>query len=138
MKVNIKDSEIIDNLPGGVLIYRADKENEEILFANKELLRIFDCETFDEFIECTGGHFKGMVHPEDYLRVEETIWNHIEKATLNLDYVVYRIVSKTGVIKEVDDIGRIVNTKKHGLLFFVFLHDTGKRVEVLYETMQRK
>ena len=36
MKVNIKDSEIIDNLPGGVLIYRADKENEEILFVSSD------------------------------------------------------------------------------------------------------
>ena len=39
---------IIDEMPGGFFIYRAD-ESEEIIYANKALFRIFGCETEEEF-----------------------------------------------------------------------------------------
>ena len=38
----------IDAIPGGFLIYHADG-NEEIIYANKALLRIYGCSTLDEF-----------------------------------------------------------------------------------------
>lgn len=36
-------------MPGGVVVYRADK-GEEILYANKKLYEIYGCEDYDEFL----------------------------------------------------------------------------------------
>ena len=52
---------IIDEMPGGFFIYRAD-EKEEIVYANKALFRIFGCETEEEFRALTGGTFQGLVY----------------------------------------------------------------------------
>ena len=37
---------IMDRMPGGFFIYRAEEE-EEIIYANKEVLRIFGCSNRD-------------------------------------------------------------------------------------------
>ena len=60
-----KFKKFIDHLPGGFLIYRADAK-EEIIYANKALIRVFECETIEEFTKLTGNSFKGIVYDEDY------------------------------------------------------------------------
>ena len=64
--------QLMDEMPGGLLIYRADG-NEEILYANKALLRIFLCETMEEFRDLTGNSFRGLVYQEDLEEVEKSI-----------------------------------------------------------------
>ena len=59
---------IMDEMPGGFFIYQA-KDNEEIIYANKALLRIFGCDTMEEFRTLTGNSFKGIVHPDDWEEV---------------------------------------------------------------------
>lgn len=86
---------LMDQMPGGFFIYRAD-EDEEIIYANKALLRIFNCETMAEFRSHTGNSFRGIVHPEDLEAVEESIWEQISQDQHHLDYVEYRIIQKGG------------------------------------------
>ena len=88
----------MDEMPGGFFIYHADG-NEEIIYANKALLRIFKCDTMEEFRILTGNSFKGLVHPEDLDQVEESIREQIEKSQYDLDYVEYRIIQKDGGIR---------------------------------------
>ena len=61
--------QFMDEMPGGFLIYCA-QEGERIIYANRWLLRIFQCENMAEFRELTGNSFRGMVHPEDLEEVE--------------------------------------------------------------------
>ena len=39
---------IAERIPGGFFIYRAD-ETQELLYVNRFVLRIFGCDTMDEF-----------------------------------------------------------------------------------------
>ena len=55
---------LANRMPGGFFIYRATG-NEDILYANKSMLKIFNCQTMEEFREITGNSFRGLVHPED-------------------------------------------------------------------------
>ena len=50
---------ILEGMPGGLFIYRAD-EKEELLYLNSAVLRIFGCDTEEEFRRLTGYTFKGM------------------------------------------------------------------------------
>ena len=54
----------LSNIPGAFFVYRSNGE-EELLYANKELLKIFECETEEQFLELSEGNFKGLVHPDD-------------------------------------------------------------------------
>ena len=55
--------EIMQGIPGGFFIYRATGE-EELIYANDAMLRLFRCDTMEEFRTLTGNSFKGIVHPE--------------------------------------------------------------------------
>ena len=98
----IKD--FIDRLPGGFLIYKADG-GEEIIYANRALLRTFRCNTLKEFKEYTGNSFRGIVYYEDLDAVEASIQEQIASSQENLDYVEYRILGKDGAIRWVEDYG---------------------------------
>lgn len=119
--------EFMDELPGGVLVYYADG-GEEIVYANRELLRIFQCETLREFRELTGNSFRGLVHPEDLDAVEESISQQVAASQYDLDYVEYRIIRKDGEIRWIEDYGHFIRSKTVGNFFYVFLSDaTDKR-----------
>lgn len=98
---------IADEMPGGFFIYRANGD-EELIYANTAMLRIFNCNTLEEFRELTGNSFRGIVHPEDLEAVEESIWKQIEKSQYDLDYVEYRIIQKGGEIRWIEDYGHFI------------------------------
>ena len=120
---------IAAGIPGAFLVYRAHGD-EEILFANDDLVRLFDCEGLDEFLELVHSSFKHFVHPDDIARVESEIWSQIraqqsadDSAEYFDDYVEYRIVTKTGAVKHVFDLGRLVDNDTYGEIFYVFLRE---------------
>lgn len=123
----------MDQMPGGFFIYHADDE-EHIIYANQALLRIFRCDTMEEFQNLTGNSFKGMVHPDDLNAVEESIKNQIIHSKYDLDYVEYRIVRKDGEIRWIEDYGHFVHSDSIGGIFYVFISDaTEKRQRMLME-----
>ncbi len=123
----------MDEMPGGFLIYHAD-EDEQIIYANKGLLRIFQCDTLEEFQELTGNSFKGIVHPDDLEEVEKSIREQIAHSQYDLDYVEYRIIRKNGTIRWVEDYGHFINSEAIGNIFYVFIGDaTEKRSRRLVE-----
>lgn len=124
---------LLDEMPGGFLIYRAD-EAEEILFANVALLQIFGCDSFEEFRVLTNGSFRGFVHPDDLEPVEKSIWRQIRGSQSDLDYVEYRIIRKDGRVRWIEDYGHFVKSEDLGDLFYVFVTDaTEKKMQQLAE-----
>ena len=65
-------------MPGGFFIYKAEG-NEELIYANKAVFEIFGCENISEFKDLTGYTFKGMLHPDDYDAISESIINQINR-----------------------------------------------------------
>lgn len=126
-------AELLDEMPGGFLIYYADR-CEEIVYANRALLRIFQCETMEEFRSHTGNSFRGLVHPDDLEKVEESIRVQIAASRYDLDYVEYRVRRRDGAIRWIEDYGHFVHSRSLGDIFYVFLGDaTEKRNRMLME-----
>ncbi|MEE3358133.1 MAG: PAS domain-containing protein, partial [Lachnospiraceae bacterium] len=138
---SLKD--IANGMPGAFMIYSAAGD-EEILFANQDLIRMTGCSDFEEFLDWTKHSFRGFVHPEDLDRVEESIQRQIKEAVREdqkvklengdqraaglasegshrEDYVEYRIIRKDGGILPVVDIGRLIDSENYGEVFFVFI-----------------
>lgn len=113
---------ITDRMPGGFFIYWADGE-EEVLYANQAVARLFGCETMEEFQRLTGNTFRGMVHPEDLEGVERTIQEQIAASQYDLDYVEYRIVQRDGSLRWVEDYGHFIHNETGRDLFYVFVAD---------------
>ena len=108
------------NLPGGFFVYRATGR-EELCFADKNVLELYECATMDEFRTLTGNSFHGMVHPEDLERVESEIRAQTFKRGGYHDYVHYRIKTKDGAVKYVEDFGHLVYDNDGDSFFYVFI-----------------
>ena len=117
---------VAEQMPGGFFIYQANEETS-LMYANTAVLRIFGCDSPEEFRELTGFTFQGMVHPEDYEAVRASIDHQIDASTENLDFVEYRIVRKDGAVRWVNDYGHFVGTPGIGGAHYVFLSDVTEK-----------
>ncbi len=120
--------QMTEGMPGGFFIYHADGD-EELIYINSAVLRIFGCKTEEEFVELTGFTFKGMVYSEDLEEIENSIVQQIENSIYDLDYVEYRIVQKDGSIRWIEDYGHFMHTEIYGDIFYVFIEDATDRLK---------
>ena len=116
------DGVIPSGLPGGFFVYEAE-EDEKILFADQNVIGLYDCTTFDEFYEYVGGSFKGMVHPEDLHKIENQIQAQTVFGEKRHDYVRYRIITKKGEVRYIEDFGHLLHYDEHNSYFYVFIVD---------------
>lgn len=115
-------NDISENLPGAFIIYRADKEDDEIFYANKEFLDMAGYENLDAFFNGTKKSFRNLIHEDQQKAVEASIWNQIESGSKN-DYIHYQLRRQDGTYIPVLDQGRIVESERFGRVFYVLFMD---------------
>ena len=120
--------ELGGHMPGGFFIYQAE-EPGALLYANKPVFDIFGCDGPEEFRQLTGYTFSGMVHPEDYRKVSESISEQIRVNDEHMDYAEYRIIRKDGAVRWVDDYGHYLETDRYGGIYTVFISDITEKHE---------
>jgi len=117
-------SDISENLPGAFIIYKADKKDDSILFANKEMLNLTGCSNFDELIDYTGRSFRNIIKEDEREAAEENIWKQINALENdNNDYLSFSLKRKDGTVIPVLDHGRLINSRYYGNIFYVFIID---------------
>ena len=114
--------DISENLPGGFIIYKADRTNDEILFANRELVRLAGCKSMDDLLVYTGRSFGNLIREDEREAVEESIWQQIGEGHKN-DYVHFHMKKQDGTVLSVLDHGRIVENGRYGNVFYVLILD---------------
>lgn len=122
---HVSMAESLANMADAFFVYRATG-NQYIFFANTMLMDgIYGCSSSREFLDMVGESFRGMVHPEDYGRVQHEIDTQIEESDKGTDFVQYRIIRKDGKVRWVDDVGHLGLSRwgeRHSV-FYVFLRD---------------
>ena len=121
-------AKLSEHMPGALIVYRANS-SEDVIFASDEIAKIFECSSVQDFMRFTGGSFSSVVYPEDIEEVEQIIASQI-KQTGGYDYITYRIITKNGRIKRVEDWGHFVHDEELGDLFYVYLHDMDLREQL--------
>ncbi len=118
---------VAEQVPGGFFVYSA-KEPFELFYVNSAVLDIYGCENLDEFKELTGYTFRGMVYPDDFNEIQESIETQIaDPDNDRLDHVEYRITRKDGTVRWIDDYGHFATFPEHGDAFYVFISDITER-----------
>ncbi len=112
-------------LPGGWFIYEAD-DDEKILFAEPSVMAMYGCSNFGEFLRYVGGSFRGMVHPDDLHRIENQIQAQTVFGEKRHDYVRYRIITRSGEVRYVEDFGHLLTADDGKKYFYVFVVDVDK------------
>ena len=123
-----KLDEITTGIPGGFFIYR-NNEEQNILYVNNEIVRLYECNDIEEFMNYVNGSFLNMVYEEDLNSTLYQINDQIKTSFERLDYVEYRIKTKKGRIKYVEDFGHLVYNEVYGDVFYVFVSDKTEKIE---------
>lgn len=119
---------IAAGIPGAFMICSA-LVDEQILFANNDLIKMTGCEDYRDFLEHTGYSFRHLVHPDDIDRVEESRQALLASGsegdgTRGTDlYCSYKIKAKSGAGKRIHSISRLMHTEHYGNVFFVFIRE---------------
>ena len=121
-KLGFAVKDIINNLPGAFIVYRADKENDEILLANSELLRLTGCKNMDELLAYTGKSFCNLIRPDEQESCQKSIWSQINGGHSN-DYIFFHMRKADGKYISVLNHGRIVDSVHNGRIFYVMIMD---------------
>ena len=121
-KLGFAVKDIIDNLPGAFIVYRADKENDEILLANSELLRLTGCKNMDELLAFTNKSFRNLIRPDEQESCQKSIWSQINGGHSN-NYIFFHMRKADGTYISVLDHGRIVDSVHNGRVFYVMIMD---------------
>ena len=121
-KLGFAVKDIIDNMPGAFIVYRADKENDEILLANNELFRLTGCKNMDELLAFTNKSFRNLIRRDEQESCQKSIWSQIDGGHSN-DYIFFHMRKADGTYISVLDHGRIVDSVHNGRVFYVMIMD---------------
>lgn len=121
-------SEVAGSMPGGMVVCRATKD-QEILFANRGMIDLLECDSFEDFMHYTGGTFMSILYPGEEEALKKEFQRQLnekgnEKQT---DFLTFRIVTKKGRILTVEDVGRKKENPFYGELYYIFMYDRAER-----------
>ena len=114
--------DISKHLPGAFIIYRADKEDDELFFANDEFLHMSGYKDIDELFRLTKKSFRNLIREDEQQQIEASIWEQIDSGNEN-DYIHFHLRKADGTYFSVLDHGRIVESPQYGKVFYVLFMD---------------
>ena len=109
--------DFINNMPGGAFVYRAG-ENNEIIYVNQEMIRLLECDDFDDFMAYTGGTFEGIVNDATFGIVKNQIEIRREEQDCCSGYVFYSSNTKKGNVRRIVNHWSYVQDEQEGGLFY--------------------
>ena len=114
--------DISEHLPGAFIIYRADKEDDELFYANHEFLHMTGYKSMDELFRLTQKRFRNLIRQDEQQQIETSIWEQIGTGNEN-DYIHFHLRKADGTYLSVLDHGRIVESQQYGRVFYVLFMD---------------
>ena len=114
--------DISEHLPGAFIIYRADKDDDELLYANHEFLHMTGYKDMDELFRLTNKRFRNLILKDEQKQIESSIWEQIDSGNEN-DYIHFHLRKADGSYLSVLDHGRIVKSQQYGRVFYVLFMD---------------
>ena len=114
--------DISEHLPGAFIIYRADKDDDELLYANHEFLQMAGYKNIDELFSLTNKSFHNLIREDEQQQIEASIWKQIDAGNNN-DYIHFHLRKADGTYLSVLDHGRIVDSQQYGRVFYVLFMD---------------
>ena len=114
--------DISEHLPGAFIIYRADKDDDELLYANHEFLQMTGYKTIDNLFSLTNRSFHNLIREDEQQQIETSIWKQIDAGNKN-DYIHFHLRKADGSYLSVLDHGRIVDSQQYGRVFYVLFMD---------------
>ncbi|WP_303018392.1 EAL domain-containing protein [uncultured Mitsuokella sp.] len=126
MKQEMKDlgdfPGVVENLSCCFYITQAE-EPYELLYANEEMLRLFDCCDFDELYRHVEGNAFHVIAMDDRARVKQEVLHELAERNDRFDHARGHLFTRTSRIRYADVSGHIVKTQAHGKVCYCTLQE---------------
>lgn len=113
---------MIENLPCGFFIAQAQKPYR-LLYANDEMLRLFDCRDLRDFCRYIEQDVRNIVAVNDRERVEREIGHDLQAKSDRFEHVRSHLFTRESRIRYADVSGRLVGTEEFGPVFYCTLQE---------------
>lgn len=112
-----------ERMEGGAFVFRADK-GHEMLFANRNMVRLFECEDTADLMAHIGGTYDGMIYDPEPNMIHKEIEKQLNERGLESGYVFFNIITKTGSVRRVVNHWTLVHDSDIGDVFYaaVYIH----------------
>ena len=114
--------DISEHLPGAFIIYRADKDDDELLYANHEFLQMTGYKNIDELFSLTNKSFHNLIRENEQQQIEASIWKQIDAGNKDA-YIHFHLRKADGSYLSILNHGRIVDSQQYGRVFYVVFMD---------------
>ena len=114
--------DVSEHLPGAFIIYKADKDDDELFYANHEFLHMTGYKDMDELFRLTKKSFRNLIREDEQQMIESSIWEQIDSGNEN-DYIHFHLRKADGSNLSVLDHGRIVESQQYRKVFYVLFTD---------------
>jgi len=104
---------------GGIFVYSVT--DNYICYADENVIELFGCSDIDELRELTNNSFIGMVYPDDREEMENTIKEYNSDIRKPHNYIRYRIITKQGTYRYVEDFGHRLQSSDGKMYCYVFI-----------------
>lgn len=126
MQKNYQPVNLPNEFPGGFYVCTLSRPRR-LLFANAEVLRLFDCHDFGELTVHIQNNVENMLMPEDIKQVHSQIERQLSAKGTRFEHICARIVTHTGRPRYVDISGCVVHSLEEGDLLYCLMLETGNR-----------
>ncbi|MCR5458556.1 MAG: EAL domain-containing protein [Acetatifactor sp.] len=89
------DRRFVEEMPAAAFVCRA-QGGRELLYANQNMIRLYECETYEEFMEFVGGCFDGMVSSAQFKSMLKELELQIREKGQNTGRLFYHVTTKKG------------------------------------------
>ncbi|MBP5281235.1 MAG: EAL domain-containing protein [Lachnospiraceae bacterium] len=107
-------------MAGGAFVCR-QSEGYEILFANDNLIELFECDDYDDFMSFVGGSFSGMVNASQLKSIMKEVDIQIRVHEKTNGRLFYHVRTKKDNIRLVEEYWNLVEDEVEGPLYYSFL-----------------
>ena len=108
----------------GYFIYSANDDGR-IMYADEQVLDIYNCDDREQFMKLTRGIFDGMIYEDDLYEVSQII-SKLNEDECGSNQMTYRIHNKDGRIKIVNEIRSKVYMDSE-MVYYCYIADVTKR-----------
>ena len=119
MRHNLTE-QFTERMSGGAFAYRASA-GHELLFANQNMVRLFECADYEEFAEYVGNSFDGIVDEAQLGAVQKEIELQVDSAQNRSGHIIFNIRTKHGNVRLIEDHWTYVSDPEEGDIFYVFV-----------------
>ena len=124
-QLGFTQKDLIKSLPGASFICHA--RDTSILYANDDMVRLFECENLKEFNQFSQGMMRYIIHPEDFDRVMQERTEKLQRVGKgSCIQCEFRVITKSGQVRNVIAQARFRQHEMFGGLFFVTIMELGE------------